>query len=259
MERNEPINLRVLLRESKKEKRFCEIHGDYEALVLTGHVSPCPFCLEASLAEEANTLISVQKQENEDALARARIFRTGIPEKYLQKGFKNYRVNNDGQREVLECVQDYARDFPCQGKSLGLIGGTGTGKTHLACAAGMEILRRGYSVRFITALSLLREVKSTYAPNSPLKEIEVIDIFCAPDLLIIDDIGIKTESETDRSIIYEVVNRRNLDNKPMIYTSNLSLELLRESVGDRVLSRLCEGGSEVLLCQWADYRLGGQS
>lgn len=261
MNQNKAIELSVVMNGALREARTCSIHGDYSALVLaSGHVSPCPLCFERELEKEAIVVISAQREQNERASAHSRIARTGIPGRYLSQGLNNYRVKHSelGQLDALNAVREYVKQFPCEkGRSLGLVGSTGTGKTHLACAAGMEIMRKGYSVRFVSVLTLLRAVKSTYSPGSMITEADAIESFCLPDLLIMDDVGVKLESETDRSIIYEVVSQRNLDGKSMIYTSNLLLDTLRESVGDRVISRLCENNGEILLCQWPDYRFGG--
>lgn len=243
------------------EPRHCEIHGDYEAAVLpNGKSAKCPKCFEPVLRESVAHEIVKMKEENARIAANARLAATGIPEKYFG-GLDAYRVfyEDAGQGDVLDSAKRYVNEFPVRGgKSFGLIGSTGTGKTHLVAGIAAGVMEKGYSVRFASILSVLRAVKSTYAHGTSANaEEEAIESFCKPDLLVIDDLGVKMESETDRSIIYEIIHRRNLDGKSLAFTSNLSSDELSAAVGDRVISRLCENGGEIYMCQWNDYRVGG--
>lgn len=242
------------------EQKRCAIHGDYDSVVLPNKRSSCcPKCFEPALQESLSREIDEVRKGNERAAANAKLAASGIPEKY-SGGFDCYVVLHEksGQGDVLDSAKRYVNDFPVRGgRSFGLVGATGTGKTHLVAAIASGVMGKGYSVLFTSILSLLRTVKSTYAQEAESSEAEVIGSYCDPDLLVIDDLGVKMESESDRSIIYEIVHRRNLDGKSLAFTSNLSSDELAAAVGDRVLSRLCENGSEIYMCQWGDYRTGG--
>ncbi|UWZ79791.1 ATP-binding protein [Geoalkalibacter halelectricus] len=82
-----------------------------------------------------------------------------------------------------------------------LYGPAGTGKTHLAQALGHHACRSGRSVLFLKAVKLFRTLQSSRADNSWDAELRRL---LAPDLLIIDDFGLKpmtmTQAAAPRSL-----------------------------------------------------------
>ncbi|UWZ79762.1 ATP-binding protein [Geoalkalibacter halelectricus] len=74
-----------------------------------------------------------------------------------------------------------------------LYGPAGTGKTHLAQALGHHACRSGRSVLFLKAVKLFRTLQSSRADNSWDAELRRL---LAPDLLIIDDFGLKPMTMT---------------------------------------------------------------
>ncbi|EQD56002.1 DNA replication protein dnaC, partial [mine drainage metagenome] len=76
-------------------------------------------------------------------------------------------------------------------------GNTGTGKTHLACAIANELLRQGKSALFVRAYEVLRTIRDTWKGGEKT-ELAVIREFVAPDLLILDEVGVQYGSESER-------------------------------------------------------------
>jgi DNA replication protein DnaC len=97
-----------------------------------------------------------------------------------------------------------------------LYGPAGTGKTHLAQALGHHACRSGRSVLFLKAGKLFRELHAARADNSWEPEIRKL---LAPDLLIIDDFGLKPMTMTQAEDFYEIVAERHLRGS-IIVTSN---------------------------------------
>jgi DNA replication protein DnaC len=97
-----------------------------------------------------------------------------------------------------------------------LYGPAGTGKTHLAQALGHHACRTGRSVLFVKAVKLFRTLQAARADNSWETELRR---HLNPDLLIIDDFGLKPMTMTQAEDFYEIVAERHLRGS-IIVTSN---------------------------------------
>ena len=97
-----------------------------------------------------------------------------------------------------------------------LYGPAGTGKTHLAQALGHQACRMGRAVLFVKAAKLFRTLHAARADNSWEAEIRRC---LAPDLLIIDDFGLKPMAMTQAEDFYEIVAERHLRGS-IVVTSN---------------------------------------
>ena len=71
-----------------------------------------------------------------------------------------------------------------------LIGPSGTGKTHLACAILAEVIRAGYTGLFLSVSAALRLIRDTYSPRAQRSESEAFALLTAPDLLVLDEVGL---------------------------------------------------------------------
>jgi DNA replication protein DnaC len=100
------------------------------------------------------------------------------------------------------------------------LGPVGVGKTFLACALGHSACRAGHKVLFLRSDHLLRMIHQSRADNSTER---VIRSLLAPDLLIIDDFGLRRLNAQQSSDFYEVVIERHR-RASTILTSNRSIE-----------------------------------
>lgn len=168
-----------------------------------------------------------------------------VPKRYADKTFADYEVTAVNRRAV-----GMARWFLEKGdRGLYFYGGVGTGKTFLAsliakeyAAGGKETL--GRKLVFGDVPSLLDEIKKTFNdPNASSQQ--VLSKFIKCDLLILDDIGTGKLSEWNTGLLYQIINERYNEEKPIILTSNYTLEQLGEKLskvdaenGARITSRL---------------------
>lgn len=188
--------------------------------------------------------------------------------RYAKKGFEDYQADGDGRAKKLAFCEEYAREFEQNrtiGKSLVFCGDTGTGKTHLAIAIIRAIakhyaftLDKPVSCKFTKAAEMLRTIKSTYDRSSKFTESEAISTFVFPDLLVVDEVGVQYGSESEKIILFDIINGRYEALKPTILISNLDADGVREFVGDRVLDRMRENGGAVLAFDWGSYRTKAQ-
>jgi DNA replication protein DnaC len=100
------------------------------------------------------------------------------------------------------------------------LGPVGVGKTFLACALGHSACRAGHKVLFLRSDHLLRMIHQSRADNSTER---VIRSLLAPDLLIVDDFGLRRLNAQQSSDFYEVVIERHRRASTLV-TSNRSIE-----------------------------------
>lgn len=101
-----------------------------------------------------------------------------------------------------------------------LIGPTGVGKSHVAQAIGERACRAGYSVHYVSARDLLAQLRAARADASLDRRMLR---FTAPDLLIIDDLGLCPLDRDEPVDLYEVIRAR-YEQGSMILTSNRAVE-----------------------------------
>lgn len=132
-----------------------------------------------------------------------------------------------------------------QGRSLLIVGTTGTGKTHQAYGAIRSLLIAGVRLRWkaTTAADLYAELRPRPGHDG---ERELMDLARCP-LLIIDDLGAAKNSEWTEEITMRLINRRYNEMLPTLITTNLGMVDLRQHIGDRVASRLTEMSDKVIL------------
>lgn len=100
------------------------------------------------------------------------------------------------------------------------LGPVGVGKTFLASALGHSACRAGYHVLFLRADDMLKLIHQSRADNSTEK---VLRRLLAPEVLIIDDFGLRRLSTQQSSDFYEVIIERHRRSSTIV-TSNRSIE-----------------------------------
>jgi DNA replication protein DnaC len=100
------------------------------------------------------------------------------------------------------------------------LGPVGVGKTFLACALGHAACRAGHDVRFLRADHLLQTLHQTRADYTTEK---ILRRLLAPDLLILDDFGLRRLTAEQSSDLYEVILERHR-RASTIVTSNRTID-----------------------------------
>ncbi len=254
---SEPTPMRSSGLEIETEYRQCDEHGEYEARRLLGRVwSRCPACQQAQDARKLAEAEEYARQQRADTIARI-IGRSGIPKRFEGRTFEAFKAADEKQIRILKVCKAYAEKFDdrmASGGGLVMCGMPGTGKTHLACAIAHRIAEFGRTSLFVSALAAIRRVKQTYAKGSEETEQEAIERFYRPDLLILDEMGVQFGSDTEKMILFEIINGRYERMLPTILISNLTEAELAQFVGERAMDRMKEGGGVVLAFDWQSYR-----
>ncbi|MDX7988007.1 AAA family ATPase [Xenorhabdus sp. 12] len=180
-----------------------------------------------------------------------------IVPRFAQASFATYQPQSLMAENNLKICQGYVQtwaDRKKAGEGMILCGRQGTGKTHLAAAICREIAVGGDEDVFITtAPRLIRAFRRSWNSEGEMSEFDTLRFYSELDLLVIDEIGVQYGTESERNILFEVLNNRYEDLLPTILISNVPVTELAQFLGDRTLDRLLQGGT-VLAFDWESYR-----
>lgn len=173
---------------------------------------------------------------------------SNIPKRYLKEvELKPYRQDIKLFYDLKE-IEDNINQFVIEGKNLLLYSNNvGNGKTTWACKLGLSYIEymSDYMSKFTPVLFInvgdFLNMKKLAIENDLLKE-KVNDIesrILNAKLVIFDDVVVRDLSQYDLMTLYFWINERTSNEKSCIYTTNFSLNELREilgaKVGDRVM------------------------
>lgn len=137
---------------------------------------------------------------------------------------------------ILKLCREYVINFdPKTSESLLFMGDTGLGKTHLTLAVTYELLNRGFDVIYGAAYNLFSEMETEHFSSHTNAKYNAA-INC--DLLVVDDLGGEFVSPYIQSLLYNIINTRDLNGKPTIINTNLSMSDIATRYTPRVASRL---------------------
>lgn len=136
---------------------------------------------------------------------------------------------------ILEYIQtEYIPNFSSISTNLLFYGNPGSGKTYLSYCISKDILDKGFLVVYKTSEELIQNLRDIRFNNN--SNLESLLIEC--DLLIIDDLGAEHLNEFSITELFNLLNRKILNNKKMIISTNLSLSDIVKNYTERISSRL---------------------
>lgn len=254
-------NANEIIYRVREEEKYCREHGRYlsRSYGLLRVWSPCPGC-EATRNEKERAENESRESDRHEFEKAIRLQKSGIPERYVSATLDTYDCEFDGQIEVRVWARRYLQEFNDirrNGRCFILLGNKGTGKTHIACSIASEVIKTlGRCALYTSMYDMLLSIKETWQKNHVgASERHVLARYIAPDLLIVDEVGIQFCSETERTIIFSVINSRYDALKPTLFVSNLSLPALTKMLGARVVDRIRDRGGAVVWFNWQSYRI----
>lgn len=189
-----------------------------------------------------------------------------VPERYIN-GFAEYEPNFNGAGLSLGLAKNVAVKFVegyaarCAG--LLFVGPLGVGKTHLACSALLELVRKGIPGLFYSYADLLTEIRNTYNDTGSAKyvtdedgnrwetESQILNHVINVEVLLLDELGKVKASDWVLDKIREIIGGRYDKQRTTLVTTNFPLEakrtpgtpaqiLLQDKIGADMVSRLRE-------------------
>jgi DNA replication protein DnaC len=205
-----------------------------------------------SYAEFLGRLVQDEAERREHKALGLRLRRGGVTMTKTLETFDfgfNPTINRQQIFDLATCA------FVRQKRNALICGQTGVGKSHLAQALAHEAARQGFEVLYTTADHLLRHLHAGRADDSTDKRLAG---YLAPDLLVIDDYGLKPPPSTGAVDLYDVINGR-YEKGSIVLTSNRAPDEFTEVWGEPLLAqagldRLVHRAS-VLLITGPSYRL----
>ena len=233
--------------EIRQVKTMCPLHGEYLAnqVWLSGQIKEVSECPECFKLKEARRAIDEEKARKEEAERnrKQRIVETRMPLEYQTKDFSTFIQETDSQKAAFKLARRFVKGWEkakAGGYGLLFLGSCGTGKTHLACAIMIELLKEyAFSYpRYYKASEIFSAVRSTYQAGASTNEEETLKFFSSIQLLVIDEVGVQKGSEAEKRILFSILDNRVTSNKPSILLSNLGPKALEELLGDRLYDRI---------------------
>jgi len=146
-----------------------------------------------------------------------------------------------------ELIKDlFSLSFLEENQNVIFFGDTGVGKTYLANALAHTAVRKGKKVLMIRAEKMFKKLLQSRADNSHEKELIKL---LTPDVLCIDDFGLKPLTESQSADFYEVIVERH-NRSCTIITSNRTvsewIELFHDPIlANSALDRLAHRGYQI--------------
>ena len=144
-------------------------------------------------------------------------------------------IMNEQDIKTCDWLKAWCLRYPNITKTnINIIGGAGVGKTFLLECVANELINKNVVVCYKTAFEL-NELARLYHVG---KSYEFSDCLNA-DVLLIDDLGTEPVlKNVTKEYFYNIINVRQLNNRPTFITTNLSLENILDRYDERIFSRL---------------------
>lgn len=127
------------------------------------------------------------------------------------------------------------------GRNLVVFGPVGVGKTHTAMAACRALIdARSTSLMFCPVVELLDDLRPGGTEGA------LVCVMNA-EILVLDDLAAERATDWTAERLYALVNRRWMEKRPVVATTNLEPSDLAGALGERMYSRLVGGAVSVRL------------
>lgn len=183
-----------------------------------------------------------------------------IPPRYAHCALASFEPFTASHTAALEKAMRYCAGYPFLGidEGLGLLltGNNGVGKTHLGVAVLHELFTtKGVRGQFWDFHELMREIKSSYDPETKTSEIQVLAPVIEADLLLLDDLGAWRITDWMNDTLFQILNSRYLAKRSTLITTNFQdvtpeearradlsqrREFFVDRIGPRLRSRIVE-------------------
>lgn len=197
------------------------------------------------------------------SLGEKRVGDAGIPLRYRDARLSTYRIPRGRGHAQALAVRDACVAFATEPGTEGLLlwsDTKGTGKSHLACATLMGVLRRNPSLtgRFAETGRLLADIRASFdreMGGAGESGKAILEPLMTCSVLVLDELGGERPSGFVLDTLYQLVNHRYNHRLPTIYTTNHDPAAgLEARVGDRIASRLWGSCLVLPLNEVPDFR-----
>ena len=159
-------------------------------------------------------------------------------EYYPDQMDRNLGVNiRSVMEKTFQTCRRYALTFTEKSGNLLFSGDTGLGKTFLSACIARTVADRGYSVVYESAGYLFANLeRAKFSGDEGARE--ACRRYNDCDLLIVDDLGTEMPGQFTTAALYGLINDRLLSAKPMIVSTNLTVDEMLKRYSPQIASRL---------------------
>jgi DNA replication protein DnaC len=153
-----------------------------------------------------------------------------IPKRYEHCELSEFDTNFSEADQSLTLAkisaERFVREFdPRDGMGLLLVGGIGTGKTHLAVGILRGLIASwGSACLFCDYRELLKQIQNSYNDSVQATELQVLRPVFEAEVLLLDELGAVKPSEWVWDTVSLILNTRYNDNRTTIITTNFADE-----------------------------------
>lgn len=200
----------------------------------------CAKCKDTGIIYDAKTNTARICECQEKVRYQKMLHASGISEQFLRIGFKEFETKTEFQKVAKAQAIDYVKNFEQVEKkrnnSIAFLGNCGTGKTHLSIAIANNLMAKNIGVLYMPYREIITRIKQVII--NEFEYARVVNKYKTARVLLIDDFAKGKTTESDINIMFEIINFRYLNRKPIILSSELLQDDLLdfdEAVGSRLI------------------------
>lgn len=208
----------------------CNTRKEREIIWFDGKPKKVPVMCKCRAEEERLKKEQMQKEEEMRSIQRAKIS-SMMDDTFRTACFANYQIRNGNERH-LKVAKKYCIEFSkMYERNQGLLfwGTVGTGKSYTAACIANYLLEANTSVVMTSFVRILQEMQGFDREREETFTSKLNSV----KLLIIDDLGAERSTDYALEKVYGIIDNRYRAKKPLILTTNLTLQQMQEATDIR--------------------------
>lgn len=236
----------------------CKTRRQTDKLILGRHQPVMCQCQAEEYHKEEERQRQIEKNKIVEKLKKASL----LGEKYKYVTFDNTKITSKEFEEIFSRCKKYCKvadKVLSKGIGIYLFGNKGTGKSHLTACMSNDLINNYYTVLYTNFSEISKYIRGTFNKANET-EYDFLERLSSIDFLFIDDFGTEIVTKNNQDVwlqekVFEVINKRYNNNKPIIFTSNYSLrELIEErGIADKTVDRINEM-CEIMKLEGSSFR-----
>ena len=172
-------------------------------------------------------LLDLLEAELSERTMRSIRYRLGLARFPVDKDLDSFEFGASPVHEA-QVRSLYQGSFLATGSNVLLIGGTGTGKTHLSIAIARNLIRQGQRGRYFNVVDLVNQLEAEKLNGRGGKLAEGL---ARMDLVVLDELGYLPFSKSGGQLLFHVISKL-YEQTPLLITTNLTFSEWPQVFGD---------------------------